>query len=60
VDEEGTEAAALTSVLLAGAAPPKEIVPPEFYVERPFLFIIRDNRTGLMLFMGKVENPLDN
>ncbi|MGE5483459.1 MAG: serpin family protein [Ignavibacteriales bacterium] len=58
VDEEGTEAAALTSVGLAGSAPPKEVTPPEFYVNRPFLFLIRENRTGLILFAGKVENPL--
>lgn len=60
VDEEGTEAAALTSVVLAGAAEPKEIVPPEFYINKPFVFFIREHRTGLILFMGKVENPLDN
>lgn len=60
VDEEGTEAAALTSVFLAGAGKPKEMVPPEFYINKPFIFFIRDNRTGLILFMGKVENPLDN
>lgn len=60
VDEEGTEAAALTSVIMFGSAPPKEIVPPEFYLNKPFVFVIRDNRTGLILFIGKVENPLDS
>jgi len=60
VDEEGTEAAALTSVVLLGSAKPKENVPPEFYLNKPFIFVIRDDRTGLMLFIGKVENPLNN
>ncbi len=59
VDEEGTEAAALTSVLLAGSGRPKENVPPEFYLNKPFLFIISDDRTGLILFAGQVENPLE-
>lgn len=60
VDEEGTEAAALTSVHLAGSAMPKESVPPELYLNKPFIFVISDNRTGLILFIGKVENPLDS
>lgn len=59
VDENGTEAAALTSVVLLGSAVPKENVPPEFYLNRPFIYVVRDHRTGLILFMGKVENPLE-
>ena len=59
VDEEGTEAAALTSVAMAGSAPFEENTPPEFYMNRPFIFVINDERTGLILFIGKVENPLD-
>lgn len=59
VDEEGTEAAALTSVVLVGSAMPKENIPPEFYLNKPFIFVISDDRTGLILFIGKVENPLD-
>ncbi len=57
VDEEGTEAAALTSVAMAGSAPFKENTPPEFYMNKPFIFVINDERTGLILFIGKVENP---
>jgi serine protease inhibitor len=60
VDEEGTEAAALTSVTLYGSAIPKENVPLELYLNKPFIFVIRDDRTGLILFIGKVENPLDS
>ena len=52
VDEYGTEAAAATAVILAGYAGP----PPEFTVDRPFLFFIRD-ATGLILFAGQVLDP---
>ena len=56
VDEEGTVAAAVTNVgiSLSSASPQ----PTTFYVDRPFLFIIRDDRTGTILFMGQIMNPL--
>jgi serine protease inhibitor len=56
VDEKGTEAAAATAVVMprAGAAPSKPI---EFKADRPFLFVIRDNASGLVLFMGRVVDP---
>ena len=60
VDEKGTEAAAATAVVLAPAAavepeePPKPVV---FWADHPFLFMIRDNRTGAILFMGRVVDP---
>ncbi|HYG47454.1 MAG TPA: serpin family protein [Allosphingosinicella sp.] len=52
VDEKGTEAAAVT----AGIG---EIVsmPREFHADRPFFFLIRDNRTGTLLFIGRIERP---
>lgn len=56
VDEKGTEAAAATSVgISVTSAPPP---PKQFYVNRPFFFVIRDDRTGTILFMGKITNPL--
>jgi len=51
VDEHGTEAAAVTGMGMAGSAlPPKPI---EFILDRPFSFIIRDNISDEILFMGE-------
>ena len=55
VDEEGTEAAAVTSVTVGTTSlPPDDII---MRVDRPFAFIIKENQSGTILFMGKVENP---
>lgn len=58
VDERGTEAAAATAVVMAvaGAAPPAE-PPREFRADHPFLFFLRDLRSGVVLFAGRVDNP---
>jgi ankyrin repeat protein/serine protease inhibitor len=55
VDEEGTEAAAATVVLVrfGGAGP----VEPTFRADHPFLFLIQENRTGSILFLGRVVDP---
>jgi serine protease inhibitor len=56
VNEEGTEAAAVTKVgidvytSIGGSQ-------PSFVVDRPFFFEIRDDRSGSILFMGKIYNP---
>ncbi len=57
VDEEGTEAAAATGVImeLALAAPPSK--PIIFNADHPFLFLIRHNPSGAILFLGRVTNP---
>lgn len=56
VDEKGTEAAAATAVIAQlGGGPPGQ--PVQVRVDRPFLFLIRDNRTGSILFMGRVTDP---
>ena len=53
VNEEGTEAAAATSVgVFAGG--------DLFMVDRPFFFAIKDETTGLILFMGSVVDPTNN
>ena len=58
VDEEGTEAAAATAVLVPEASgPPERKEPIIFRADHPFLFLIRDNRTGSVLFMGRVQRP---
>jgi serpin B len=60
VNEKGTEAAAATAVLMAR---PTEAVPqsvpftPTFRADRPFVFLIRDVRTGSILFVGRLMNP---
>ena len=58
VDEKGTEAAAATAVSMmrAGSAAPRE-TPIVFNADHPFLFFIRDNATGLVVFMGRVADP---
>lgn len=57
VNEEGTEAAAATAVImLESAAPPMEDV-VVMKLDRPFLFLIRDENTGTILFAGRVLNP---
>lgn len=59
VNEEGTEAAAATAVLAvtAGAPPPAPTEPLRFVADHPFLFFIRDVRSGAILFWGRVASP---
>ena len=52
VNEEGTEAAAVTSVGIRATS-----LPPQFIADRPFFFAIRDNETKTVLFMGTVVDP---
>jgi serine protease inhibitor len=62
VNEEGTEAAAVTVVEITETSfePGGDDGPVYFYVDRPFLFLIRENDTGAILFIGRVTNPLDS
>jgi serpin B len=54
VDQEGTEAAAATAVVVqAVSAPAGE----RLVVDRPFLFAIRDDATGALVFLGRVTDP---
>jgi serpin B len=59
VNEEGTEAAAATMVVMPMMAMRPQRPEPEFemIVDRPFLFLIRDEMSGSILFMGSVVDP---
>jgi len=56
VNEEGTEAAAATAVVMGKTAIPTDL--PKVSLDRPFLFAIVDRPTGAVLFMGRVMNPV--
>ena len=53
VDEKGTEATAVTVVISNTAT----AMHPEFVADHPFLFLIRDNLTGSILFLGRLVKP---
>ena len=54
VDEQGTEAAAATAVVLS---PTSVRMVANVRMDRPFLFLIRDKRTRSILFLGRLMNP---
>jgi serpin B len=59
VHEEGTEAAAATAVIMGRGGRPPEVPPAPipFNADHPFLFFVRHNATGSILFMGRVNDP---
>jgi len=61
VNEKGTEAAAATAVIMPAAAAFRRpvMVPftPTFRADRPFVFLIRDVKTGAVLFLGRLTSP---
>ncbi len=54
IDEQGTEAAAATAVIVGPTSVPETAT---LVVDRPFLFFIRDRPTGAILFVGRVVDP---
>jgi len=56
VNEEGSEAAAATAVAFATRS---MAMTPEFIASHPFLYLIEDRATGMILFMGRMVNPLE-
>ncbi len=58
VKEEGTEAAAVTEIALpCSSLVIQDLKPFQMIVNRPFLFLIEDNQTGTILFMGTIFDP---
>jgi len=55
VDEEGTEAAAATAVLMEATG--MLLTDAELIIDRPFIFLIRDKESGQILFIGRVLDP---
>jgi serpin B len=53
VNEEGTEAAASTAAEFRRRGP----LPPIFRADHPFIFLIRDTRSGSLLFLGRLLDP---
>jgi serpin B len=58
VNEQGTEAAAATSIgMVATGAPFEQPQPVPFVVDRPFLFVVADTNSGAVLFHGRIADP---
>jgi serpin B len=56
VNEEGTEAAAVTAVEISLTSAGGSGL-THFIADKPFLFVIRENSTGSILFMGRLSQP---
>ncbi len=56
VDEEGTEAAAVTTIGVYNTSFPPQ--PQQFIIDKSFIFAIRERTTNTLLFIGQVVNPL--
>jgi len=57
VNEEGTEAAAATAVAAILSSVQVEPFIPHFRADKPFIYMIRDNASGTILFLGRMNNP---
>jgi serpin B len=57
VNEEGTEAAAATGVGMHALAVRRPEPVPVFRADHPFIFLIRDTRSGSILFLGRLVDP---
>ena len=56
VDEKGTEAAAATAVMMKSLAMRREVI-QTFHADQPFLFILKNEDSGEIYFMGRVTDP---
>ena len=59
VNEEGTEAAAATGIAMSTMAARVPTPTPVFRADHPFLFLIRDTKTGGILFLGRLTKPVN-
>jgi serpin B len=59
VNEDGTEAAAATAVAMRAGSAMRPAEPVPFVADHPFVYIIRANRTGEILFMGRLSDPTE-
>jgi serpin B len=59
VCESGTEAAAATVIGIAGCSRGPKPEPKLFTADRPFIFLIQEKSSGVILFIGKVMNPVE-
>ena len=57
VNEKGTEAAAVTTFGVAVTTSLEPTEPPKFIVDHPFVFTIQDDKSGAILFMGRMSDP---
>jgi serpin B len=57
VNEQGTEAAAVTSIGMRSSVVFREPPPFHFVVDRPFFMAIRERQSGLILFLGAISDP---
>jgi len=59
LDENGTEAAAVTAIMMRALAsnPEAHNVTKIFHAEYPFMFLIWDEKAETILFTGKITNP---
>ena len=58
VNEEGSEAAVVTVMVVGyGVAKKRQLNLFVFFADRPFLFLIRGKSTGLILFIGSIDEP---
>jgi serpin B len=58
VEEEGAEAAGVTSIIVGLMSAPRPAERKIMTLDRPFIYAIVDNRTGAILFAGRVTEPL--